>query len=64
MTHSILFIFIDVVFLFTGKRVQEFICVTVCLLLLAYNFVHLVLYFQLENWHYILAAACKCIFEF
>uniref|UniRef100_A0A2R5LK94 Putative ubiquitin-conjugating enzyme n=1 Tax=Ornithodoros turicata TaxID=34597 RepID=A0A2R5LK94_9ACAR len=40
-----------------GKRIQEIICVVVCLTLMVYNFFYLVYYFQASQWSTIVAAA-------
>lgn len=45
----------------TGKRIQEMICVVLCLVLMAFNFYHLCLHFQLQNWTSIVFAAVSGI---
>lgn len=40
-----------------GKRIQEMICVIMCLTLMAINFCQLMYYFQPSQWSYILLAA-------
>jgi len=46
-------------YLFIGKRVQETICLSLNIILLIFDFYHLVVNFKLENWYAIFGAARK-----
>lgn len=47
-----------------GKRVQETICLTLCIALMVFNLSQLVLHFKSENWYIILICSCKYIYSF
>ena len=46
---------------FVGKRLQETICLSITLTLMAFNFYHLVVNFKPENFHIVIFSACKSI---
>lgn len=48
-----------VLFCFSGKRLQETICLLVCITLMAFNFMQLVMHFKSENWYTILVCSCR-----
>lgn len=44
---------------FTGKRIQEWICVVLNIFLFIFNFYHMCVNFQPENWYIVLTCAGK-----
>lgn len=49
--------YVFVCFFFTGKRVQEWICVVICIALMSINFLFLVAHFKIKNFSSILVSA-------
>lgn len=49
----------DSQFIVSGKRLQEVVCFYVTVILMAFNGIQLLRYFEVENWYYILPAARK-----